>query len=1305
MNGIIHQCSHPNDVDAHYRISEEKIFIDIFNYIDHLFTKIKPKKLFFMAVDGVAPRAKMNQQRSRRFRTAKEAADAIAKAKAKGEELPKEPPFDSNCITPGTLFMKKLSLQLEYFVHKKVSEDANWRNVEVILSGHEVPGEGEHKIMEYIRTAKAQPDYNPNVRHCLYGLDADLIMLGLLSHDPHFALLREEVTFGPRKKKKGGVESQNFYLMHISLLREYLDLEFSALRDLLPFDYDLERIIDDFVLLALFIGNDFVPHLPKLHIAEGALGLMFKVYKRILPEAGGYINDGGTLDMERLELMFKELSQFEREVFENDHDDSKWFKGKRKPVLNEVDIEASKRSNGFEMTPKQREIYQQIKTFVISKDQEALHFPPDYPARDRKFIQNLAADLGIRHAIEYHEVNNEKHVYVEFNSDSEDEDDSREGVWKKYEEADIVDDSQINTEAIEKQKYEERFDKWKKDYYLTKMGLDYDDSEQMYQLVRSYIEGLQWDLVRFKDLKFELGQPFRPFEQLMGVLPEGSKTLLPIPLQDLMVNPNSPIIDFYPKDFDTDMNGKKADWEAVVKIPFIDEERLIEALKGKEHLLTKEEKKRNSFKESQRFVFDENVSGRYPSPTPGRFPEINIRCRVETYNLPVVKNVELVKGLCDGVQLGAKAMAGFPSLETIPHSGEIKKHGVNVFNSESRNETIVITLYNVYENVETKAIAQEKIGKRIFVGWPFLQEGLVSAISDSNVRYELSTQADGTTEIIEKRHKADNTEQWKRRAGKLEHEYSKKRGTIIGTVNVLVHVRMLKGLKHKDDGSLVKEYLPPDQESDYAMQTVVENVECEDARYAEQPAQPISEEFPRFTEVFFLGNVNYGCPACVVGQSKKSLAVQLAAPAHSGDDHVFGLEVANQFHKRVQYHHSYNVAKKLGISGLALSKLTSSLHVICEQHRVNLGLNLKFEAKKQKVLGYTRKAVEGGWDYSDKAIELVAEYKRKFPEFIAALESKHKDEIYRAEDFYPQDVASAKIHEIKTWLNTVEVSDLERVSLDAEQLDKEAIAEIEKRAEQFVCHENDFKKIVVKNIPRQALLKPSHAANRLQDQVFRLGDRVVHVQDSGSAPIAAKGVVIGIDNNNIDVVFDVSFISGTTLGDRCSPYRGMTVLNSSLLNLSYRQYGPKYGRQADQRAKSSEVGRAQSNMNHSRGNNATHGRGNQSHNKQVAIAPRARGAPVGGINGRGYVNGHAHPKSSADGVYNRSRPYSQQGNFSRFGNAHFHDQFSHRGGYGGSRNVPGFVPGGRGASGHNQRGNGRGGTFPNNAPHRGRGRS
>lgn len=101
MNGIIHNCSHNNSDDAHFRISEEQIWLAIFSYVDHLFRKIKPRKTFFLAIDGVAPRAKMNQQRSRRFRTAKDAEDLKRRALAKGEELPEEPPFDSNCITPG----------------------------------------------------------------------------------------------------------------------------------------------------------------------------------------------------------------------------------------------------------------------------------------------------------------------------------------------------------------------------------------------------------------------------------------------------------------------------------------------------------------------------------------------------------------------------------------------------------------------------------------------------------------------------------------------------------------------------------------------------------------------------------------------------------------------------------------------------------------------------------------------------------------------------------------------------------------------------------------------------------------------------------------------------------------------------------------------------------------------------------------------------------------------------------------------------------------------------------------------------
>lgn len=133
------------------------MILAIFAYIDHLFTKIKPQKVFFMAIDGVAPRAKMNQQRSRRFRTARDAQQKRAEAERKGETLPEEKAFDSNCITPGTPFMARLSAHLKYYVTKRISEDAEWRNVKVILSGHDVPGEGEHKIQEFIRLTKAQP--------------------------------------------------------------------------------------------------------------------------------------------------------------------------------------------------------------------------------------------------------------------------------------------------------------------------------------------------------------------------------------------------------------------------------------------------------------------------------------------------------------------------------------------------------------------------------------------------------------------------------------------------------------------------------------------------------------------------------------------------------------------------------------------------------------------------------------------------------------------------------------------------------------------------------------------------------------------------------------------------------------------------------------------------------------------------------------------------------------------------------------------------------------------------------------------
>lgn len=1214
FNGIIHTCSHPNDEDAHFRMSEEQIYTSIFAYVDHLFGKIKPKKLFFMAVDGVAPRAKMNQQRSRRFRTAREARELREKAERKGEKLPETKPFDSNCITPGTLFMAKLSEQLRYFVNKKISEDANWRDVQVVLSGHEVPGEGEHKIMEYIRLSKAQPDYNPNVRHCLYGLDADLIMLGLLSHDPHFCLLREEVKFGPAAKRKnnGGLESIKFYLLHLSLLREYLDLEFRDVWHSLPFDYNLERVIDDFIVLAVFIGNDFLPHLPDLHIHENGLERLFDVYRKVLPSLGGYLNESGVIDTKRLQVILDEMVEWEKEVFEKEYGDMNWFKGKQDKHLKQ--LEREKKRNSLVLTPPQRLIFEKVQKFVLeqrnvgaSGNTARLDLLNDFPARDREFINGLAADLHLELA--WDDFNDDDENVVTFSlprSQEEPEADVVDGegdeeewvseeedsearnavdrVLAKYGKAKVVEHADKDFDERYEQALKEKMDEWKRLYYTGKLGISYDDDPAgMGALVYRYVEGLQWvmhyyysgvaswswfydyhyaprvsDLKGIKDMTFDfdLGKPFRPFEQLMGVMPEASKELLPEAYRDLMWDPNSPIIDFYPQEFDQDLNGKKQDWEAVVKIPFIEEKRLLPAMQSREHRLTEDESLRNSFGTSYQFRYNPDKPTVYSSSLPGFFPALqHCTCTMEPFDLPTLNGLHLVQGLCDGVFLGTAALAGFPSLKTLPHTSSLGFHGVNIHGSESRNKSIIMHIENPHASRKPEDIAYELIGTRTYAGWPFLQEARVVGVSDVLFKYEKAAIVQGLpSKVVQNPHSRQGLSMWKNKAERIESVYSKKCGVLTGEVEILLHVRPLKGLKRLESGAFVKDYEDANKEYELALQLAVSQIGSEDPRYVEREPPSIAEEFPQGTKVFFLGEHAYGFAARVAATTTNTLSFILAfSPSDKLENEALKEVVVER--TATQYYPSFQVAEKLAMTKRALSRVTSSFMVlVADGQKVNLGLSIKFEGKSMKVLNYSNKGHV--WEFSNLAIDLIRSYKERYPEVFRILDSVG-DDMAKASTIFPsEDDPGAKAKEIRSWLANKGVRDFEPVPLLCDQLDKSVVKKIEELADGFKKEQSpdNFKRAMVKNVPRRAVLKPEHAVYRLQNQRFDLGDRVIMVQESGGVPLSAKGVVIGIGTKTVDVVWDVPFISGTALNNRCSQYRGSSVDFNACLNLTNRQF-------------------------------------------------------------------------------------------------------------------------------------------------------
>ncbi|CAH8452971.1 unnamed protein product [Schistosoma intercalatum] len=769
MNGILHTCSHPEGGKIIF--SEEIIFRNICLYIQFLFNLIKPRKTFFLAVDGVAPRAKMTQQRARRFQSALEAR--IAKENLK-DSSPETHSFDPCVISPGTEFMERLHRHIVTFVENHVNHDADWQCIDVILSGHDCPGEGEHKIREYMAYRRGLPNYRPNERHCIYGMDADLIFLGLTTHEINICILRENVV----KAQNCSADNKPFCITYLSVLREYIDLEFTELKKILPFPYDLERLIDDWVFMAFLLGNDFIPHIPNLHIHAESLLTVWDTYQVVLPKLDGYLVEFGYLNLPRFHKYLEELSQFERDWFEEREAAFHWMRGKQGARM-ASELEKLGLSSEDNQMPSHKPLSSTGKRFPEMTKSSLLDKKDDFdqltdlidlfaPQSDCHYdnvMLDEAAELmeeGVVISLRTHDdkvkqlynksdpsnrtSHNNTHNTIGDNHDHEDniDDETEEEIEEDENVTYVESDTDLDEDLLVYKMH-------RRDYYSSKLGIQLDEmsgdlgeNSTLMSLIQDYIRMLQWilnyyflnvadwdffyayhyapfvhDLIlytkkfenyqNFNDIKLSWtnfqtnSQPVLPFVQQLMILPSDSAYIVPAPYWELMISPSSPLAEFFPREFETDINGKIASWEAVVQL-------LIDAMKDGNTKLTEQEKQRNQHK--SHLFYRACPIGRVKSPV----ELINYDFYRKSVNCGESELSQFYASITRSVA------DDFPSLSRLPFTHKIQRIPVYVFERPSKLDSMALTMkphpeFSKYDSLGQ--LAESILGRPIRVRWPF----------------------------------------------------------------------------------------------------------------------------------------------------------------------------------------------------------------------------------------------------------------------------------------------------------------------------------------------------------------------------------------------------------------------------------------------------------------------------------------------------------------------------------------------------------------------------------------------------------
>ena len=463
----------------------------ILDYIDHMINYVKPTKGVYIAIDGVAPVAKVKQQRYRRFKSVHDNKlwDSIKKKHNK----PIGHFWNNSVITPGTEFMNRL--------HTKILDWMKTKDIEIIYSSCYMPGEGEHKLMDFIRL-------NNTNSYIIYGLDADLIFLCLATGLNNLYLLREANEIN-NKESQGVLKYVSINVLRM-VIPDTMKRFIMKIDSFKTFNYDKindNNLINDFIFLCYFLGNDFLPHLYAIDINKEGIEYLLKEYATVfinLSKPEYIIDKKYNINQKLLVKLLEGLSSKEEGMLKTNYNSKKHYR------------------------------------VILSDEYE----------REKSRIENLNFS-----------------IYDPIKIGSDNFNDWRKRFYKHY----FAIDDNIEMNEFSNKIVEHYITglKWVTQYYFIKCPAwewyyPFDQAPFLNDIY-NHINN-----IKINRIKLPLGEPLTPYVQLLSVLPPQSSNILPKELQQLMHDKRSDIIYLYPTDFEQDFISKDKYWKGIPQLPPLD---------------------------------------------------------------------------------------------------------------------------------------------------------------------------------------------------------------------------------------------------------------------------------------------------------------------------------------------------------------------------------------------------------------------------------------------------------------------------------------------------------------------------------------------------------------------------------------------------------------------------------------------------------------------------------------------------------------------------------------------------------------